>query len=129
MEPYIQSCLEIFMNKMQQLASNGQAVHMANWTNALAFDVIGELGYGEAFGHMETESDVHNLRATILQGFKTFSIVGYFGVSGAGLSILYSAHSDHRHKLHSPITHTSAFVCDSPTRISADRIYCNTGCR
>jgi cytochrome P450 len=77
MEPYIQSCMDIFFLKMDKFEASGQLVNMADWTNALAFDVIGELGYGAAFGHMETESDVHNLRAMILAGFKSFSMIGY----------------------------------------------------
>ncbi|KAL3474767.1 cytochrome P450 [Aspergillus californicus] len=77
MEQYIHSCMDTLIGKMKKFEANRQIVDMANWTNAFAFDVIGELGYGEAFGHMETESDVLNLRATVLQGFKTFSIIGY----------------------------------------------------
>ncbi|KAK6073810.1 hypothetical protein SCUP515_06732 [Seiridium cupressi] len=77
MEEYIQSCLDTFVAKMDKFAKAQSDVNMSDWTNALAFDVIGELGYGEAFGHMETESDVLDLRSTILRGFKGLSMVGY----------------------------------------------------
>ncbi|KAL4936872.1 hypothetical protein BDV06DRAFT_216326 [Aspergillus oleicola] len=77
MENHIHACIDTFMGKMTKFEAQQRVVDMATWTNALAFDVIGELGYGEAFGHLETESDVHDLRATILQGFKTLSCIGY----------------------------------------------------
>ncbi|KAI1623920.1 cytochrome P450 [Exophiala viscosa] len=77
METYIQSCMDVFMSKMSQFEAQGKTVEMGNWTNALAFDVIGELGYGAMFGHMATESDVLNLRGDILSGFKIFSRIGY----------------------------------------------------
>ncbi|KAI1611223.1 cytochrome P450 [Exophiala viscosa] len=77
METYIQSCMDVFMSKMSQFEAQGKTVEIGNWTNALAFDVIGELGYGPMFGHMATESDVLNLRGDILSGFKIFSRIGY----------------------------------------------------
>jgi hypothetical protein len=51
---------------------------MSTWTNAFAFDVIGELGYGTHLGMLETETDVNNLRRDIFDVFKLLSCMGHF---------------------------------------------------
>jgi cytochrome P450 len=76
-EPYIQACLDLLWARLGKHVDAGEIVDMSNWTNALAFDVIGELGYGEQLGQLRTETDYMDLRKTIYQGFFFMASLGH----------------------------------------------------
>lgn len=76
-EVYIQSCLDLLWAKLSEQADQGNVVNMSEWSNAFAFDVIGELAYGEKLGHLEAEQDVGGLRGAILTGFIMLSVLGH----------------------------------------------------
>lgn len=77
-ETHIQNCLDLLLQKLRNHAQAGKDVDMAVWTNAFAFDVVGELGYGTQLGHLREEKDVNNLRKTIFDIFKIMSSMGHF---------------------------------------------------
>ncbi|KAF9894565.1 hypothetical protein FE257_006450 [Aspergillus nanangensis] len=83
-EVYIQSCMDLCFEKLRKYAAAGEIVNMSEWTNALAFDVVGELAFGEKLGHLNAESaDVGNLRHGIAQLFFVAANLGYvWGQSG-----------------------------------------------
>lgn len=76
-EKYIQQCLDLLLSKLHDYAHQGP-IDMSNWTNAFAFDVVGELGYGSELGMLKTETDVNNLRRDIFDVFKFLSCMGHF---------------------------------------------------
>jgi cytochrome P450 len=77
MEPYIQGCLDLMLQLLQKYADNGEAVDMSEWTNAFAYDVVGEIAYGERFGHLESEKDVMGLRQAIFDRFYLMANMGH----------------------------------------------------
>nr|KAK5432287.1 hypothetical protein LTR18_011194 [Exophiala xenobiotica] len=77
-EKYIQGCLDLLFWRLKQQAEFDEVLDMAKWTNAFAFDVVGELGYGEQLGHLRTGTDVNNLRGNIFNIFFTLSNLGHF---------------------------------------------------
>jgi len=76
-EVYIQACLNLMLQQLMKHARRGDTVDMAEWTNAFAFDVVGELAYGEELGHLRTETDVLNLRNNIYSAFVLMSNLGH----------------------------------------------------
>lgn len=76
-EPYVQGMLNLFFSKLSAHARAGRSVNMSEFTNALAFDVVGELAYGEPMGHLETETDVMDLRRIIFNGFFVMGNLGH----------------------------------------------------
>jgi cytochrome P450 len=76
-EKYIQQCLDLMMQRLRVHAEGKRTVNMSEWTNALAFDVVGELAFGEPFGHLEAEEDVLGIRNLIYNGFWLSSILGH----------------------------------------------------
>jgi hypothetical protein len=50
LEDSMQGCLDKIMQQLDELASRGAMIDMCYWTNALAWDVIGQLCYGEPLG-------------------------------------------------------------------------------
>jgi cytochrome P450 len=77
MEPYIQSCLDLMLQLLQKYADSGETVDMSEWTNAFAYDVVGEIAYGERFGHLESEKDVMGLRQAIFDRFYLMANMGH----------------------------------------------------
>lgn len=77
-EQHIQGCLDLLLWKLKDKAELGENVNMADWTNAFAFDVVGELAYGSQLGHLRTETDVSSLRSNIFNIFFTLSNLGHF---------------------------------------------------
>ncbi|KAF9887684.1 hypothetical protein FE257_009637 [Aspergillus nanangensis] len=76
-EAYIQTCLDLLWTRLSRAAAVSPVVNMSEWANALAFDVIGELGYGEPLGHVAADAkDVGGLRGGILSGFIMLSLLG-----------------------------------------------------
>ncbi|KAH7067216.1 cytochrome P450 [Paraphoma chrysanthemicola] len=76
-ETFIQRCLDLLLEKLRLHSQRGP-VDMSEWTNAFAFDVVGELGYGSDLGMLKTETDVNGLRKNIFTVFKILSNMGYF---------------------------------------------------
>lgn len=77
-EPFIQGCLDTMLSKLHKHAEGGTTVDMAKWTNALAFDIVGELGFGAPLGHLESESDVNDLRKSIFELFFWSANLGHY---------------------------------------------------
>ncbi|KAK5311059.1 hypothetical protein LTR93_011846 [Exophiala xenobiotica] len=77
-EVFIQDCLDLMLLRLKKHANAGRTVNMANWTNAFAFDVVGELTYGEQLVHPRTETDLNGLRKAIFDGFGVMSSFSHF---------------------------------------------------
>lgn len=60
-EKHIQSCMDLLWRQLKKHADTGHPVDMSNWTSYLAYDVVGELAFGEKFGSLESETDVMDL--------------------------------------------------------------------
>ncbi|KAK5168178.1 uncharacterized protein LTR77_006746 [Saxophila tyrrhenica] len=56
-EPYIDDCSEVLMRKLSALAERGVSIDLGKWLQMYAFDVIGELYFGSAFGFLEAGDD------------------------------------------------------------------------
>jgi hypothetical protein len=69
MERYIQGFLDLMLQQLKKRADRGDVVNMADRTSAFAYDVVGELAYGEQLGHLRSETDVMDLRQAISDGF------------------------------------------------------------
>lgn len=55
------SCIDgvmgLFFDKIRDQADGGKAIDFTKWTQFLMFDVVGELGFGGAFGQLRNEED------------------------------------------------------------------------
>ena len=48
-EQTVQGCVDKFINKIEQAATGKQGLNMTDWYEMLAFDVLGEMAFGESF--------------------------------------------------------------------------------
>lgn len=71
-EPIIQKHVAAFIGQLDKLASkdpNGAVVNMVQWFAFAAFDLVGDLGFGESFGCVET-SELHPWIALIFNSIR-----------------------------------------------------------
>ncbi|KAJ5890298.1 hypothetical protein N7504_011108 [Penicillium tannophilum] len=84
-EEIIQSCFDLLFTKLKE--HSNEVVNMSEWTNAVAYDVVGELAYGEQLGHLATETDVMGVRKAIFDGFIMMGTLGHFKYFGRGQTL------------------------------------------
>ncbi|PYI26716.1 cytochrome P450 [Aspergillus indologenus CBS 114.80] len=77
-EAHIQGCFDLLLEQLAARADTGDVVDMADWTNAVTYDVVGELAYGAPLGHVRTGSDVLGIRQAILTGFFWMANLGHY---------------------------------------------------
>jgi len=57
LEPYIDDCSAMLTQRLDEFATSGTVVNLGQWLHWYAFDVIGELFFGKAFGFMSEAED------------------------------------------------------------------------
>lgn len=57
LEPYIDDCGAMLIQRLDEFATSGTVVNLGQWLHWYAFDVIGELFFGKAFGFMSEAED------------------------------------------------------------------------
>lgn len=76
LEPFVDSSVELFVRRINELGCNGASMNMAEWFQWYAFDVIGELTFSTRYGFMENARDVGD-STKILDQFQAYvSFVG-----------------------------------------------------
>jgi hypothetical protein len=49
-EAFVDICADIFMERLNEFADNKQSLNLGHWLQCYAFDVIGNITFGERFG-------------------------------------------------------------------------------
>lgn len=76
-EPLIDDIIIAWIRKLNDMfAQQDKAFDMSRWATFAAFDVISLVGFGEAFGFVDTATDVDDLIEELHKGFFYFGIVG-----------------------------------------------------
>ncbi len=57
-EDHIGKCTILFLERMTEFADKGETVDIGHWLQMYAFDVVGELSFGNMFGFMEKNTDI-----------------------------------------------------------------------
>ena len=57
-EPHIDDCIRLLKHRLQEFASCKTPVHLDEWFNYMAFDVIGEVVFSQRFGFLEAGKDL-----------------------------------------------------------------------
>jgi Cytochrome P450 len=76
MEKYIQNVLDLLLQRMHQ--HSGKIINFTKYTSMFAFDVVGELAYGEQIGLLANDEDKMGLMRLIFNGFYLMSNMGNF---------------------------------------------------
>ena len=82
MEPYVDAMIELMSSRLTGFANRQVSVNMAFWMQAYAFDVVGELAFGGAFGYLASGQDIGgqmvNLRGWLKKRFVVGMIPWFF---------------------------------------------------
>ncbi len=66
LEPYVDSCVELFLTRIGEVTENGaKPIDISEWLQYFAFDVLGEINFSRQLGFLKTGSDVDNNIAAI----------------------------------------------------------------
>lgn len=49
-EPFVDHCADLFVERLNDFAKNGDILDLGYWFQCYAFDVIGNITFGERFG-------------------------------------------------------------------------------
>ena len=60
-EAAIDSCINLFLSRMDAFASKHESVDLGTWLQYYAFDVIGEVTFAQKFGFLEQGNDVDGM--------------------------------------------------------------------
>ncbi len=77
-EGYVDSCTEIFSQRLSEFAASGQTIDCAHWFQCYAFDVIGNITYSQRFGFLDKGEDVRGLLKALHSVLKYGTLIGVF---------------------------------------------------
>ena len=97
MEPYVDSAIEEMSVRLAGFVNTPTEVNMAFWLQAYAFDVVGELAFGRAFGYLSSGQDVGgqmaNLRGWLRKRFAVGMIPWFFPIFMSPFAAIFSSAS------------------------------------
>ncbi|CAG7959279.1 unnamed protein product [Penicillium salamii] len=97
-EPFVDHCADLFSERLNDFAENGKTFDIGYWFQCYAFDVIGNITFGERFGFLDEGRDINGaisalhkviMHSTLIGVYpewhpRLFGILSKFKSSGAG---------------------------------------------
>ena len=66
LEPYVDTCSELFIKRLEEVSESGQAaVDLGMWLQLYAFDVIGEITFSKKLGFLKQGGDIGDMLKTL----------------------------------------------------------------
>ncbi|KAF5006060.1 hypothetical protein FDECE_7542 [Fusarium decemcellulare] len=75
-EPFVDNTTRVFMKRLDEFADSGAELDFGTWLQMYAFDVVGEVAFGEKLGFLESGTDIDGIMADIRLKLAYASIVG-----------------------------------------------------
>jgi len=76
-EPYVDSIIELFESRLDQMSQMGEKVQLDRWFNFCAFDVVGEITFSKRFGFVEQGRDIGGAIANSRKLVLYISLIGH----------------------------------------------------
>ncbi|KAK5629290.1 hypothetical protein RRF57_005005 [Xylaria bambusicola] len=77
-EPYVDQCADIFSRRLAEMGEEGVAVNMGHWMQCYAFDVIGQITYGERIGFLDHGVDIGGMMRAIESSLAYGTLMGIY---------------------------------------------------
>ncbi|KAJ6002119.1 hypothetical protein N7499_002016 [Penicillium canescens] len=77
-EPFVDHCAELFMARLDEFTDNGATFNLGHWFQCYAFDVIGNITFGERFGFLDRGHDIDGTIAALQKVIMYSTLVGVF---------------------------------------------------
>ena len=76
MEPAVDACSNLFIDRLGPFADSGQSFDLGIWLEYYAFDVVGEMTFSKRMGFLEQGKDVDGMLRGIVGMLQYNAIVG-----------------------------------------------------
>ena len=81
-EPFVDNIVEVFLEQMDRIFADKEGsdgiVDLPQWMRAYAFDVIGELTYGERHGFLDSGRDVEGIVSSLRKAVAYGQLVSFW---------------------------------------------------
>ncbi|QKX54964.1 uncharacterized protein TRUGW13939_02054, partial [Talaromyces rugulosus] len=77
-ESFVDDCTSLFQQRLSEFAQTGELVDLTHWYQCYAFDVIGNITFGNRFGFLDKGKDIQGIMASISGFLKYAARVGIF---------------------------------------------------
>ncbi|KAJ5573548.1 uncharacterized protein N7459_007975 [Penicillium hispanicum] len=77
-EVFVDQCAEIFTQRLDEIADNKQTFNLGHWFQCYAFDVIGNLTFGERFGFLDRGADIDGAIEAVHKMMMYSTLVGIY---------------------------------------------------
>jgi cytochrome P450 len=77
-EGYVEAVQSIFQERLHGISRDGKSVDLHHWLQCYAFDVVGNITYGQRFGFLDEGKDVGGMLASLNATLKYGTFVGIY---------------------------------------------------
>lgn len=77
-EPFVDDCADILLDRLSKFAKKGKVFDLGHWFQCYAFDVIGDLTFGERFGFLDSGEDFNGTLAALQRSMAYSTLIGIF---------------------------------------------------
>ncbi|KAH7111699.1 cytochrome P450 [Dactylonectria estremocensis] len=77
-ESYVDTCVDIFVQRLSEMAQSSMPVNMGHWFQCYAFDVIGMITFAKRFGFLDRGEDVGGVIGALEDFLYYASLTGIF---------------------------------------------------
>ncbi|KAJ5461817.1 uncharacterized protein N7458_003369 [Penicillium daleae] len=77
-EPFVDRCADIFVNRLGDFADSKKIFNLGHWFQCYAFDVIGNITFGERFGFLDRGDDIDGAIEAVHKVMVYSTLVGVY---------------------------------------------------
>ncbi|KAK8016797.1 hypothetical protein PG993_014986 [Apiospora rasikravindrae] len=77
-EPYVDNCIDIFLERLAEFARSDATVDMVHWFQCFAFDVLGDMTYSQRFGFLDRGEDIAGTLRALANSMSYSTLVGIY---------------------------------------------------
>ncbi|RLL95435.1 hypothetical protein CFD26_100536 [Aspergillus turcosus] len=77
-EAFVDRCADVFCARLMEFAARGEGFNLGYWFQCYAFDVIGDITFGERFGFLDRGEDIEGTIAALQRVMMYSTLVGIY---------------------------------------------------
>ncbi|KAJ6015172.1 hypothetical protein N7540_009763 [Penicillium herquei] len=77
-EPFVDRCIDLFFERLDEFAAKKQSFNLGHWFQCYAFDVIGDVTFGQRFGFLDRGEDIDGAINAVHKVMMYSSLVGVY---------------------------------------------------
>ncbi|KAJ5731666.1 uncharacterized protein N7483_006174 [Penicillium malachiteum] len=77
-EPFVDRCIDIFFARLDEFATKKQSFNLGHWFQCYAFDVIGDITFGQRFGFLDRGEDIDGAISAVHNVMMYSALIGVY---------------------------------------------------